>query len=213
MVPMIPTKKAKYEYLVLYFHILESEIGLWEALFEHDKSVLSKKIYDTIAIEMDILQESSSQRRKRIKYKNPLRRLFLLPLPEYDVIIHFIKANIRRPAFKDHLKKLILQCGQTHALSVSDSPIFPESANQAQIGKESGPRSPRELFHDANKLIQTMLVELMKPEAARIFDWDRIRPDAYPAEVKSSRLFARLEEYWNNKIKNPDRGSECITDT
>jgi hypothetical protein len=201
VVTLILTKKAKYEYLVLSFHILESEMELWEALFERDKAVLSKEVYDLVVLEKAGLQESSSQRKPRLKHKNPARRLFLLPLPEYDAVIRFIKANIRRPAFKDYLKSLILQRGQTHALPASDSPPFPAGSNQAQIGKKFGQRSPSELFHDANKLIQTMLVDLMKPEAARIFDWDRIQPDAYPEAVKSSRLFTRLEEHWNRKIK------------
>lgn len=205
MVTTKPKQSAKYEYLVLAFHIDDSEVELWEALSERHKADLSREFYGLVALEMDGLQESAALRLPKIKHKNHARRLFLLPLPEHDSEIRFIKANIRRPAFMDHLKKLILHIGKGQVLPAPNASVSQEfqaaKPPETPVGQERGLRSPRELFHDPNMLIQTMLGELMKPGTERRFDWDRIQPASYPEAVRASMLFSKLEDYWSRKNK------------
>ena len=202
---MNSNKRTKYAYLVLAFHIHDSEIGVWQALSERIKADLSKEFYELVARETVGLQESAGKRMPRATYKSHARRLFLVPLPEHETVIRFIRANIRRPAFMAHLKTLILRCGKAAAPPVARAPAKLEnlvhSPPEPQVSNGNHLRGPNELFHDPNMLIQTMHRELMKPESERIFDWDTIRPEAYPDAVKASRLFVRLEEYWSNKHK------------
>jgi len=205
MVKMTTNKRTKYAYLVLAFHIHDSEIGVWQALSERNKADLSKEFYELVAREVAGLQESAGKRMPRARYKSHARRLFLIPLAEHETAIRFIKANIRRPAFMAHLKTLLFRCEKDAAPAVAIPPAKPENLfhnpSAPHVSEKNSLRSPNELFHDPNMLIQTMHRELMKPEAERTFDWDTIRPGAYPDTVKASRLFARLEEYWNNKHK------------
>jgi hypothetical protein len=203
----VPANKRKYEYLLLSFHPHESEIESWEALFEMDKTKLSESVYSLVAREMAGLKESARKQLPRNLNKRQSRRLYLLALPEYEAVLRFIRANIRRPAFKAHLQKLIFQEMNGHALPAAHQITFreahPGTPPAAQTHEATSLRSPGELFHDANKLIQTMLAELMKPEAERVFDWDAIPPDMYPDSVKSSLLFPKLKEHWDNKNKKP----------
>ena len=121
-------------------------------------------------------------------------------------MLRFIRANISRPAFKAHLQKLIFQEVNDHALPAANQvPSYeahPGMPPAAQTREATSLKSPGELFHDANKLIQTMLAELMKPEAERVFDWDAIPPDLYPDSVKSSLLFPKLKEHWDNNANS-----------
>ena len=108
MMGMVSQKKAKYDYLVLSVILSDTEIPIWESLFRQNKAVLSTNIYNIIASEMPALREAANRRQPRSGQKTYFRRLFLLPLPEYRHVIRFVRCHIRRPAFKEHLKKLIL---------------------------------------------------------------------------------------------------------
>ncbi len=108
MIAAASQKKAQYDYLILSFALSDTEIPVWESLFWQNKAVLSANIYSMIANEMPALEEAASRRQPRSGQKTYFRRLFLLPLPEYRHVIRFVRCHIRRPAFKEHLKKLIL---------------------------------------------------------------------------------------------------------
>lgn len=206
MIGAVSTKNVKYDYLVLMFKMTDQEREIWEALFERDKAVLSAGIYSMVAHEMPALTESARIRQPRNTQKLHVRRLFLLALPEYVHVIRFIRSNLRRPAFKDHLKRLIFHVGNTLAQSaiVSASTPAAEAAGVPEpthipILPDFARRSPRELFSDPNKLLQTILLELNKPEAERLFIWNAIPPDEYPEEVKKGAPFFKLERLWRTK--------------
>jgi hypothetical protein len=120
MMSMVSQKKAKYDYLVLSFILADTEIPIWESLFRQNKAVLSTNIYNIIASEMPALREAASRIQPRSGRKTYFRRLFLLPLPEYRHVIRFVRLYIRRPAFKEHLKKLILYNNEHFDQIISD---------------------------------------------------------------------------------------------
>jgi hypothetical protein len=71
--------------------------------------------------------------------KTYFRRLFLLPLPEYRHVIRFVRLYIRRPAFKEHLKKLILYNNEHFDRIISD--LVRNSVPEASTISESAMHS------------------------------------------------------------------------
>ena len=209
MVIQISTKNAKYRYLVITVLLHESETGQWAALFERDKTALSKAVYALVSREMPNLMKSAGKRMPRNSPKGQTRKLYLLALPEYEAEIRFIQNNNRRPAFRDHLKKLILHGEEACSIPAAKPADQPVAQQEKQLDAASRMgrclQSPKELFHDPNKLIQTMLAELTKPETERFFDWGDIQPGSYPESVRQSPLFVQLEEYWSGINKNSTR--------
>lgn len=174
-------------------------------MFKGDKATLSKEIYRLIERETPALKESARRTASKDERRHSGRRLFLLRLPEYEHVIRFVKTNVRRPAFKTHLKSLILR-GEyitSPVESVGESSPTPVAARQIEAPTlpASRLRSPHELFGEPGRFIQTMVAELKRPHAERLFDWDEIPPGDYPEAIASTMLFSRLEEYWLNKNK------------
>lgn len=203
-----PAKDAKYAYLTLSFKLTDPEKEIWETLFTQDKAVVSVKIYSMVAREMPALAESAERRQSGDKRKAYFRRLFLLPLPEYGHVIRFIQSNLRRPAFKDHLKRLILYGdGTPEQNTFPASNLTPETATgsgvanleSTQLGTTK--RSPQELFPEPTKLLRIILIDLGKPEEEREFAWDTIPPDEYPEAVRKGVAFGELTMFWNELKK------------
>ena len=196
---------AKYEYFALSFHLEDAEQSQWEDLFMGDKATLSREIYKLIERETPALKESARKTVSKKERKHSGRRLFLLRLPEYEHVIRFVKTNVRRPAFKAHLKSLILHGEEfiSPAESAGTPSSVPVDGRQPEASTlpASRLRSPRELFSEPGKFIQTMIAELKKPHAERLYDWDEIPPGGYPEAITSTMLFSHLEEYWINKNK------------
>ncbi len=214
MIAAASQKKAQYDYLILSFALSDTEIPVWESLFWQNKAVLSANIYSMIANEMPALEEAASRRQPRSGQKTYFRRLFLLPLPEYRHVISFVRLNIRRPAFKEHLKKLILYNNERFDRIISDlvrnsipeGTTIPESAQHISVPpdavmEKAFRRSPRELFADPHALITTIVRDLRKPETERLFTWDEIPPEDYPEAVRRAVPFGRLTDFWNASKK------------
>lgn len=203
MVAIAGTPSKKYEYLVLAFQLRDSELELWEVLTGQNKADLSRMVYSMIAQELPALKKSALQRLSRTENVQATRRMFLYILPEFEQIIRFIRANIRRPAFKAHLKSLLLYGeSKLDCLEAASEPLLNQPKEvPAREARERQPvlRSPRDLFSDPGNLVKTMFVELKKAKDERLFDWDGIPPDDYPEEVKAARLFGLLRAYWNEK--------------
>lgn len=204
MVTLSP-QKAKYEYFALSFHLEDVDMDQWETLFKEDKATLSREIYRLIDRETPALKDSARKTASKNERKHSGRRLFLIRLPEYEHVIRFVKTNIRRPAFKAHLKRLLLHDSNVILPAEEAFAPSPEPTDGGQPEAprlpESRLRSPRELFGEPGKFIQTMIAELKKPETNRLYDWDEIPPQDYPETITSTMLFSRLEDYWHNKNK------------
>lgn len=217
-------KKPKYDYLVLSFALTDLEIPIWEALFEQDREILSANIYSMITHEKLALAETASHSQPRNGQKTYFRKLFLLPLPEYKKAVSFVRHNIRRPAFKEHLKQLILYKLEQYKKEQLDRIItklarndpapevsmIPESAKHLLIQSESiieksALRNPRDLFSEPSKLLQIIVLDVKRPEADRLFSWDAIPPEDYPEAVRRGAAFSRLEKYWKEKNIIPRR--------
>lgn len=209
MVTEAQRKQGKYNYLVLAFHLGEGEAELWEALFEKDKAELSAAIYKLIEREMPSLAVSAQRRMPRSAKKLYWRMLYLKPLPEYAHVIRFVHNNLRRPAFKAHLKQLILYgTMKLELLRPASIPAkFPEpttvieQSSQLPVQSELRKRSPRELFAEPGLLIQAMVIDLSKPESEREFAWDEISPEDYPEGAKKAASFSRLVRFWDELNK------------
>lgn len=209
MVTEVQRKQGKYNYLVLAFPMEEGEAELWEALFEKDKAELSAAVYRLIEREMPSLTESAQRRTPRGAQKQYWRKLYLQPLPEYAHVIRFVHNNLRRPAFRSHLKQLILYgTKKPEAPRLSPAPAAPpESATALEQAGKTPPqpgsckRSPRELFAEPGLLIQAMIIDLSKPESEREFVWDEIPLEDYPEGAKKAASFSRLVRFWDGLNK------------
>ncbi len=206
MVTTVSTKKYQYAYLVLTFKGTDQEKKIWEALFKQNRMDLSIGIYKMVAREMPALEEASRLRQPRSTQTTHLRRMFLLLLPEYEHVIGFIQTHICRPAFKAHLKKLLIREAQSlgrmqnNPGSKSSPASVPANHTEARIEpavQKTGKRSPQELFADPHKLISTIVRDLRKPETERLFVWDVIPPEDYPEAVRRAVPFGRLVDFWN----------------
>ncbi len=210
MVTTVSTPTGQYAYLLLAFKGSERERELWEALFERDKAELSVEVYSMAIREMSALKEAARLKQPRSEGETHARRLFLLALPEYAHVIRFIQGNIRRPAFREYLKRLILYgngnpernaTGPAPNPAPEAVPVF-EAAQHSETRTESvtrnaAKRSPRELFSKPRELLQTMVLDLQKPEAERQFIWDTIPPEDYPEAMKTMKPFDILIKFWN----------------
>jgi hypothetical protein len=214
MVTTISTPTGQYAYLLLAFKGNDQERELWEALFERDKAELSVEVYSRIIREMPALKESARIKQAKSVEKAHARRLFLLALPEYAHVIRFIQSNIRRPAFREHLKRLILHGDSNPERSpatpapnpASEASPASEAAHHAETRESVTPttakRSPRGLFSKPRELLQVMVLDLKKPEAERRFIWDEIPPEDYPEAMREMKPFDRLVQFWN-ETKRP----------
>ena len=181
----------KYTYLVISIYVEEHELELWEALVNQDKAALSSTVYQMVLREMPALKASALKSLSLQAQKSRSRRLYLLTLPEFKAVAGFLRANMRRPALRAHLKSLLLY-GESQLAPTEPPPLVPTT-------KKGKARSPRELFSDPNKLVQTMLKELRLPEEKRVFAWGEIPPDDYPDNIRDIGLFAFLREYWEKE--------------
>lgn len=201
---------SKYNYVILYIYVEESELVLWQTLGNQDKAESSRSIFGMIERELPALRKSALKTMPRAVQKSRSRRLLLLDLPEFREVISFLRSNMRRPALRNHLKSLLLygesQLDLTEEPAVAAEPA-PDPAPVKEPERPKSPRSPRELFSDPEKLVQTMVVDLRLPENERTFDWNTVTPDEYPDDVKSMGLFGFLLEHWNN------REASCAADT
>ena len=206
----VVSPRDQSSYLLLSCKLADPEKEIWEALFRQDKVVLSAKIYSMVARELPALTESAGRRQPEGEEKTYFRKLYLLRLPEYEHVIRFIQSNIRRPAFKEHLKRLILYGDgnpERSTIPPAPNPVpeavpVSEAAQHAETRAESATRnvakrSPRELFSEPDKLLQVIFLDLEKPEAAREFIWDEIPPEDYPEAMKAMKPFVKLVRFWN----------------
>jgi len=183
------------KYLTLPMDLEESELDVFNDLASQPKGVLSIAVYTKIKAEESALRKSALSTFPRELRTTRSRRLFLCELPEYADTMKFIRGNIRRPAFKDHLKRLLLH-----------GEVFLDESEECPTDHF---RSPRELFGEpAAVIIKAIItdlnakgVDLNTNVSSHHYNWAEIPPDEYPPEVQSQKLFEFLRSYW--KQLNP----------
>lgn len=191
---MVKPTTQNSKYLPLPLNLEESDLDAFNELAAQPKEELSRKVYARIEAEESALRKSALSTLPRQPRSSRSRRLFLCRLPEHADTIKFIRANIRRPAFKAHLKNLIL-----HSVIPPDVPFQPDAP------QKTGLRSPRELFSQPPGIIIKAIIadlngegqELNTNTATHNFNWAEVPPDQYPSEVMDQRLFALLRTYWD----------------